>query len=170
MTTESSRFTGWPPRRLVGFDETAGRLRVWEAAEADLPALRGLIDQTVPITRKPLALRMLEEWWHLDRATILLGARDGQLRYARAIRPRKGTVAGFAILSGVFDEPEQVQMGQAVLTWCKRAGYTSVTAFIPSAHLPIAGIPGLMAATPMRVVAEHRQYREPFTELVVPVP
>ena len=165
-----SPFTGWPARRTVGFDQVDGRVRVWEATEAELPAVRQLIADQVPIARRAIALRMVDEWWHLDRATLLLGARDGELRYARAIRPRKGAVAGFSILSGVFDEPEQRQMGQAVLAWCKAAGYETVTGFIPTATWTHAGVQHLMAASPHRVVAEHRHFREPFTEIEIPVP
>lgn len=163
-------FTGWPTRKQVGFDQTVGRVRVWEATAADLPALRQLIDDTVPIARKPLAHRIAEEWWHLDRATLLLGARDGVLRYARVIRPRRGTQGSLAFLSGMFDEPELEASAQLVLQWAKQAGYTMLSIFAKPAALAAGSVPQMRQNRQARIVKEHTQFRERFTEIEFDVP
>jgi hypothetical protein len=165
-----ARFTGWPARKHVGFDQTLGRVRVWEATAADLPALHQLIDDTIPPARKALTHRVAEEWWHLDRATLLLGTRDGVLRYARVIRPRRGTQGGMAFLSGLFDEPELEQSAQLALQWAKQAGYATLSIFAKPEALAAGRVPQFMQARHARIVKEHREFREPFTEIEFDVP
>ena len=160
-----SRFTGWPTRKTVGFDQTLGRVRVWEATEADLPAVHQLIDDTVPIARKALAHRVADEWWHLDRAALLLGARDGVLRYARAIRHRRGTQGGMTFLSGLFNEGELELSAQLANQWAKQAGYATLSIFAKPEALAAGRVPQLIQARQARVVKQHTQFREPFTEI-----
>lgn len=162
---EMSRFAGWPARKQASFDRTLGRVRVWEATAADLPALHQLIDETVPIARKALAHRVAEEWWHLDRAALLLGARDGVLRYARAIRHRSGTRGGMAFLSGLFDEPELELSAQLANAWAKQAGYTTLSIFAKPEALTAGRVPQLIQARQARVVKQHTQFKEAFTEI-----
>lgn len=157
-------FKGWPARRQVGFDQTTGRVRTWEATDADLPAVRQLIRNTIPVGQRAVALRMLDEWWHLDRASILLGARDGSLRYARATRHRKGTRGALAFLSGVFDEPTQGQMAAHVKAWCRQAGYTTMTTMIPTRNLANSHIQAHLARAGSRIVGT-KAFREEFTEV-----
>jgi hypothetical protein len=108
---------------------------------------------------------MLDEWWHLDRATILLGAKDGTLRYARAIRHRRGTQGGLAFLSAFFDEPALEASAQLVLAWAKQAGYATLSIFAPPATLTASAVPQMRVLRGARVVATHTHFREPFVEL-----
>lgn len=165
---DASVFKGWPARHQVGLDELTGRVRTWEATPAELPAVRQLIDDTVPVGQRAIALQVLEEWWHLDRATVLLGARDGVLRYARTIRHRRAGQASLAVLGALFDEPEQAQVTAAIRTWCQRAGYTTVSSFIPDRLLATPQMQAQMARGNVRVVGK-RPLREPFTEVIADV-
>lgn len=160
------RFQGWPARKLVGFDQTTGTVRVWEATAADLPAIRQLIRDQVPPGRRALALRTAEEYWHLDRATVLLVAKDGVLRYARAIRPRRGAVGNIAHLSAVSDDPEQDVAIAATRAWGLQVGYSQLTTFLPTRLMQSANIQKQFARAQARVVRERPDFRDPMTEIV----
>lgn len=159
-----ARFTGWPVRKALGFDQTTARVRVWEATQADLPAVRTLV-RSVPAARRAIALRTLEEWYTLDRATLLLGALDGTLRYARLIRPRRGTVGALAWAGPIFDEPEQVLVTAAIRAWARQAGYTTLTSFIPESLLANPLMQAQLARSGMTQTARHPQFKEPFVEV-----
>ena len=158
-------FKGWPARTAVGHDVTTGAVRTWEATEADLPALKALIARDVPATRQAIAVRMVDEWWHLDRAAILLGAKDGTLRYARALRLRKPGVAGLAHLGAMFDEPEQAQVTAHVRQWCRAAGYTTLSSFVPTRLMGSRNVQAQLTRAGSRIKAQRPDWREPFTEV-----
>jgi hypothetical protein len=158
-------FKGWPARRLLGFDMTTGPVRTWEATAADIPAMKVLAAQ-IPGAQRQIALRMIDEWWHLDRATILLGSRNGNLRYIRAVRESRGTVAAIANLATLFDEVGQGAMGTHVKTWARQVGYTALRSLFPSRLVSTAAAQAQIARSGARVVGERTQYLEPFTEIV----
>lgn len=162
---EMARFVGWPARIALGHDVTTGNVRTWEATAADLPALKQLIMDTVPSTRRGLALQMVDEWWHLDRATFLLGAKDGTLRYARALRLRKPGIAGLAHLGAMYDEPEQAQVTAHVRQWCRAAGYTTLSSFIPTRLMASGNMQAQLQRASSRIKAQRPDWREPFTEV-----
>jgi len=164
LPTILSRFVGWPVRKTVGFDQTTGRVRVWEATAADLPAVRELA-RGVPVARRAIALRALEEWFHMDRATLLLGALDGVLRYARLIRPRRGTVGAVSHVGPVFNEPEQALVTAAIRTWAQGAGYTTLTSFIPESLIDNPLVQAQLARSGMVEIARHQRFKEPFVEV-----
>jgi hypothetical protein len=163
-------FTGWPARKALGFDQTVGRLRVWEATAGDLPALRQLL-LAIPAGRRALAAQLLEERWALDRATILLGAVDGTLKHARAIRLRGGTRAGLSNLSALA-EPDQEALPGLLFVWCQQAGYTELGTYVPTRLLTQAD----QAADLQRLGAtakpggERTFDGEPHAELLVSIP
>lgn len=166
------RFTGWPARVALGHDVTVGRIRQWEATADDLPALRAWIQEAMPVDRRPIALRMVDEWWHLDRATILLGARDGELRYARALRYRKEGNVASANLGPLYDDPELEDLGGALKSWCRRAGYATLTTFVPKRLLAHPKMQAKLGRFPTRTVREKPDWKdepEGFVELELDV-
>jgi hypothetical protein len=161
MTT----FRGWPARKLSGFDMTTGPIRTWEAVEEDLPAVRTLADQ-IPGAQGRIARRMIDEWWYLDRATILLGSRNGVLRYARALRQSRSTVAAIGTFSALFDEPGQGVMAGHVKDWARQAGYTTIRSLFPTRLMSSSRVQAQITKSGARVVGQRMQYLEPFTEII----
>lgn len=163
------RFQGWPSRRQVGFDQTTGAVRVWEATAADLPAVRQLIQATVPQGQRAIAMRILEEWFHLDRATLLLGSKDGTLRYARVVRHRKATQASLAFVGALFDEPEQATVTTSIRSWMQQAGYTTASSFVPERLMTNPNMQAQLTRAGATVVRTRTDWRENFVEVVMPV-
>lgn len=162
-------FKGWPVRTAVGFDTTVGAVRVWEAGAGDLPAVRQLIQDTVPAGQRQIAAQVLEEWWTLDRATVLLGAKAGQLRYARMIRHRKPGQASLAIVGALFDEPEQATVTDSIRGWLQQAGYATVSSFVPERLMANAKMQAQLTRAGSRVVRTRAGWKEPFVEVEMDV-
>ncbi|HJR01832.1 MAG TPA: hypothetical protein VKA83_09385 [Methylomirabilota bacterium] len=164
-------FQGWPLRKRLGFDQSTGAVRTWEATEADLPAVEQLIRETVPpdLGQRATALRMVQEWWHLDRATLLLGAQDGTLRYARMLRHRRPGVASLATVGGLFDEPGMLQSSRHVGAWAFRAGYTTLSSFVKQQLVDHPKMQAAFARGDARVVRTRADWKEPFVEVEIPV-
>lgn len=134
-----ARCTGWPARKTLGtgWALTHGRTTVREASEADLPVVRARLDEVWRgrPDRRDLTGRMLEEWWILDRATLLLGTVDGQLRDARLVRQRAASTAGVGMLLPAEEDAEQDAIVVATARWMVAAGYQTATMFIPNSNL-----------------------------------
>lgn len=166
---DMSRFTGWPSRRSAGpaWALERGRTRLWEAAEADLPAVQAALDAAWAgrPDRRQLTGRMLEEWYHLDRATLLLGAVDGALRDARLVRPRKAGVSAVSMLLPAADDAEQDALVLHSVRWMASAGYSTATMFIPADNWASAKAQRIMARAGWTKVADRTQFRAPFTEV-----
>ncbi len=166
---DMSRFTGWPTRRSVapGWSIEAARRRVWEATAEDFPAVRAALDGAWADRpdRRALTDRMLEEWWHLDRATLLLGAVDGELRDARLIRPRRPGVSSVSMLLPAGDDAHQDALILGGVRWMAAAGYQTASMFVPADNWASAKAQAVMARAGWTKVADRTQFRSPFTEV-----
>jgi hypothetical protein len=165
LDTMEARFTGFPVQKLLGFNQTVGALTVREAAASELPALDALLDAhwgTDP--RNALTRRMLREWVLLDRGTVLLGEVAGTIRFARIIRPRRGTVCAIAVLNRyAAGTPAQAAFSLALLAWCRAAGYTRATGFVPANQWDAVRVMPHMAG--WFEIAIRDQFRIPLVEI-----
>ncbi len=169
-------FTGWPARRSAGpgWVWQQGGVRLWEGWPGDLPAVEALIDQVAVgqvggATLRARLRRMLEEWWDLDRATLLLSSWQGVLESARLVRPRRGTRSGLSFLTQ-FPSTRLGLIQQGVKAWHRAVGYTHATMFTPDAvtdrlreHLTA------MQAAGGRELMRHTKFRVPLTEWEVAI-
>src|SRR6185436_3640200 len=160
---------GWPARKTVG-QVGAGAVTYLEGTEADFPAVEALIDADLPPARAAFVKLGMQERYHLDRATLLLGHVGGRLVDARMIRERRGTTGSVFQLSrasrGAADRP----LADAQAAWAKAAGYTRLTRFIPESLIQHPDIQASLVATGARVVAIRNQFKEPFIEVEVLLP
>ena len=162
--TALNRMQGFPARRRVD-----GIPLLREGSEADLIAVEALLEELPAAQREPMR-RTMREWWHLDRASLLLLHDDtGALRAARMIRHRRGTVAGFLLPTAMKTTPGyETKFTDAVKAWARGAGYSTLTGFTPSRLMEHPRVKALyQAAGGVRIVKEHSRFREPMTEIAI---
>jgi hypothetical protein len=134
-------FKGWPARRTAGpgwtWSHAGSGLEIREMTAADFNAVYADVAQTwggeahpaVPNVR-----RILHEQWHLDRATVLVAYRAGELVGVFSLRPRRQQVVHSAICSRYGDPEAHVMwrmMYRGVCEWAYTVGYTTLTGMIP---------------------------------------
>jgi hypothetical protein len=127
-------FQGWPVRKTAGpgWTWTDGTLTIREATAADVPALRAHVTTAWGANQRvAVALQVLEEWWALDHATILLGTVAGQLMDVRLARFRKTRLAGNASATPWRADPTHGLMARGVATWLQTVGYDTASTFLP---------------------------------------
>jgi hypothetical protein len=150
-----SACTGWPARRTANVPGVleitpAQAIERLEVAWGDRP-------------RKADAIRMAEEWWLLDEATLLdIGG------HVRVIRERSSEEARLAMLTPV-DAP-QPEVSAAIRAWCRAAGYRRVSSFLPIAQSRAsAAMRAQVEANGFRVVREVRGPSGPALEVIAEV-
>lgn len=163
-------FPDWPQRRTAGAGWTwpQGNLIVREATEAEIPDVLAMIDNTFPqvSVQKDRIKKIIDWWWNLDRAAILIGIEDGVLTHARMIRDRRDTVCSVSMVSRAGLGNGDFQEGMKA--WQIEVGYTKASMMVPESlintpeaqqHMSIALAKG------GKIVAVHTKYRENFTEV-----
>lgn len=163
-------FKGWPERRTMGAGWTWQRdgLIVREGTEDDFPGLMAFLDSTYEATstQLPIVKRMVDWWWNLDRAAMLIGVEGGDITHVRMIRHRRGTVSSVGMVSraGALTGP----FIDGMRAWQAGVGYTKGTMFVPDRIASAAEVQQAMAATQAkgtRVLGTHTKFREPFVEI-----
>lgn len=167
-------FTGWPARRTAGpgwtWTHPGTQLVVREMVETDYDA----VARDLAITwggeghpALPNVRRILDEQWHLDRATVLVAHQRGQLVGVFSLKPRRPTIVHSAVCSR-FGDPQADLLWRViyrgVLEWAFAAGYTALTGMIPQ---PVWDAPTFRRAlqhTRAQVVAKRR-YQIDFVEV-----
>jgi hypothetical protein len=135
FATDAPVFSGFPERKRLGWQFQRGALTVREATEDELPDVAAAITQEwASASREALAQRVLREWWHLDRATVLVGIVNGQMTFVRTVRQRRGSMSALAHLTPLDSGPAGMRplMAYAVNDWQQQAGYARSSTFIPS--------------------------------------
>lgn len=112
-----------------------------------------------------MSKRMLREWFHLDRATILYGTVDGAVRAVRAIRPRRGTESSMAFLTPVGDPVTERQMRRAATEWQLQAGYQTASMFVYARIFDSPAGQALAADAPLLRVTRRPDFAEEMVEL-----
>jgi hypothetical protein len=169
-----SRCTGWPARRRVtSWVKTQGPYMVREVNESDpaeMDRIRAwLLDAwSDNPARGVMVARMLTEWVNLDRATLLICERGGTPQQLRAVRTRRGTVAGMAYLVPLptGDVPAQRLMALGATEWQIAAGYEKTSTFASRRvwHTPHVQAQVALEA-PVNRQMDRPQFREPFVEM-----
>lgn len=167
-------FTGWPARRTAGpgwtWTHPGAQLVVREMAEADYDAIARDLAGTWGGEGHPAlpnVRRIMDEQWHLDRATVLLAHQRGQLVGVFSLKSRRPTVVHSAVCSR-FGDPQADLLWRViyrgVLEWAFAAGYTTLTGMIPQ---PVWDAPSFRRAlqhTRAQVIAKRR-YQIDFVEV-----
>lgn len=163
-------FQGWPQRRTAGAGWTweQDKLIVREATEAEIPDVLAMIDATYPVLSPqiPIAKKMVDWWWNLDKSALLIGIEDGVITHARLIRPRRGTVSGVGMISlaGALTGP----FVDGMRAWQAAVGYTKGTMFIPERMLASPEVQKALDDTKLKGTIElvtHTKFRENFVEI-----
>jgi hypothetical protein len=164
------RCTGWPARRTAGqaWAWAQGPIKVWEGTEADLPAVEALIEQIGSESRRAFIRERVKDWWHLDRATLVLSARDGELTTARLIRSRREGKSGLFVFSPLTTErlTHHRTALAGVKEWHRRAGYSKITYHTPEG---LREGNATLVSLGAREVAKHTKFRTPLTEWEIDV-
>jgi len=159
------RMSGWPARKTAGPDwsfERAG-VRVVEAPPADV---RLVIEGTWGFhPRKRLALRMLDEWYRLDRGTVLLASTNGNPGQVRIIRHRRDVVGSIGVLTPYADEPAEEHVVAGLNAWMLAAGYTKASGFVPVTQWDNLRVMQHADMARWTVVKIHDNLAEPFVEI-----
>jgi hypothetical protein len=159
-------FQGWPARRTAGPDWslTFGNITFREATEADFPAIADSIATNFKrLSRRDIVEEILDAWWHLDRAAILLGYENGALKYARAVRTRRGNDANISMLNPISRSVGNLTATYAFGQWLKALGYETVTSFIPEEQHITPSTQAFLAAGHMKL-QRVLQFNQPFYE------
>jgi hypothetical protein len=157
---------GWPARRSGPTGSYAG-VTLREGTAEDLPAARALLDRTWsddPAGRV-LTGRLLEEWWHLDRAALLLLELDGTLHAARMVRHRLGTTAGHLWLTPALEDSSAEPLAWLRNRWMQGAGYTSATMFLTDRQAASPRFRRALDGEGWQAGARHTHFARPFTEV-----
>lgn len=163
-------FQGWPARRTMGAGWTypEGGLIVREADESDLPAIISFLDSSYGAQSERLSIvkKMLDWWYNLDKATILIGIEGGEIEHVRVIRHRRGTVSSVGLVSkgGSVSGP----FINGMRTWQAGVGYTKGTMLVPEKIMGAQDIQDALNITQAKgttIVKTHTQFRENFVEI-----
>lgn len=133
---DMSIFTGWPARKThgLGWRIDQSDVLVKEGTAADLADVRAAIDNSWDQTTlyKDRALQMLDEWWTLDKATLLLGYAKNKLADVRMIRHRADKVSASTALMRLDQEVAPI-VDLASFQWQAEHGYQTATIFVDAA-------------------------------------
>lgn len=168
FATDAPIFNGWPARRNSGWQWSRGNVTVREATEDDLPGLsQALAGRWNVRGRSALAQRMLREWWHLDRASVLVAIEAGEIVHARCVRQRRGNMSSLSQLSPLDAGSGRAKllMALAVNEWQLQAGYEETSMFLPESIYAHPLVRAAYQDTPGIVETRREQFREPFMEL-----
>ena len=159
-------FQGWPERRTLGPDwqYVEGDVVVKEAT--DYEAIKAyLVEHWRGRSRVKLILEMLDRWWTLDRASIIVGYQADKLVYVRLARQRgKATKASMGALTRVT--PGQEALTRGFFTWLKAVGYEDATYFVPESDYAVTpGYTELMPKFKGEIVATRKYPKQNFLEI-----
>jgi hypothetical protein len=160
-----ARCTGWPARKTAGpgWSWERGGVRITEASPDDV---RMVIEGTWGFhPRKHLALRMLEEWFHLERGTPLVARSQEGPGQVRIIRPRRGATGSIGVLTPYIDEVEEGEVVAGLNAWMYAAGYKTASGFVPLSQWDNLRVMRHANMARWRVVKVHGQFAEPFVEI-----
>jgi len=163
---DPATFTGWPSRKTAGpgWEHSAAGVTLRELDPATAPAIdMWLRERWRFVPRGALALRMLQEWTFLDRAALFGVYKDGDLVDVQAVRHRRDTVSGSALLAPLLDSDIRPGIQAGMKLWHQRVGYTETTQFIPEAAWENERMKAHVQG--WEVVQRHEQFREPFYEI-----
>ena len=125
-------FAGWPARRALQGDVGVRGVTIQEATEAELPDVIGWL-QANRHSRTDISVKMLREWFFLDRSAVLVARVNDVIQSVRTVRERRPTVSSIAQLSTLKDDPDAALTSEAVRRWQVGCGYTKATRFTPEA-------------------------------------
>lgn len=163
-----SIFKGWPERKTLG-PEWQWRSGSYTVEEASITGLADIIQSswgTHP--RGTLALRMLYEWWNLDRATLLVAKKNDVIVDIRAIRHRKDDLCatGFLTPRKLLTVEDTRAIAPGMLLWQKAAGYNRTSLFLEKAIYEQGRVPsGDFTDFGYQIVRERNDFRIPQVEL-----
>lgn len=124
----------WPERRMAaaGWEWREGAVRVWQPSGAEVDALSAVLqDRWRFLAGGTRPQQILRDWTALDRATVMLGSLNDEIRYARIFRYRRDTTVSWASLLPFYDEPEQAVAARGFAEWARTVQYTKGTTFVP---------------------------------------
>lgn len=128
------RFDGLPARRTVPVVWVAPGDASVEVRELDLETARTEITRLWTARKTPNAarnmvesLRIAEERWALDRASLLGGFIGGECEIVVPLSPRSADRAGYATCTPYRSTPQAGLVQLGILRWAEAAGYTTAS-------------------------------------------
>lgn len=164
-------FKGIPARLSLGSDWSLSQdnITIREATDIDYSAVVEMVrDAWKGNPRLELSLRVLDEWWNLDRAALLLMYEDGKLIDARLFRHRTGNIVSVSSLVPLSKILRQLALYAGLYhQWARQLGYKKMTTFVDEeSYQRNQLVFNTKHANRGWVLKEiHRRFRKPMVEM-----
>ena len=167
-------FTGFPGRRSAPgwtWEHAASGLSAREMASESYEEAAGSLDRLWGGTHPqlPTVRRLLDDAWHLDRASVVLVSEGPRPVGVFAIRHRTGTTGSLLVASRHAGDPATDlptrMLYRGVCEWAHAAGYTTLTTRVPAARWANATHQRLLVHTRATVVGRRESPTGRFVEI-----
>jgi hypothetical protein len=161
-------FSGFPERKTLGPDWKIeyGNLIVREGTEEDLKKLKRVTPMLFrQLPGQALAAKIMDEFYYLDRGTLLIGEVNGKIRHARIVRHRREGMAAVSYLTPLWKGQEHRAFIWAAAKWVSEAGYSTVTSFVPETEWDSPAFQSFLRHGHIRLVQKHLGFDSPLYEV-----